>query len=170
MQTLLPLLFLVSFILLIIGLFKPQTSLWWYKGEKTRKQSGIIYGIACLGLAFASGAFFAPPKTTTTTPSVSEKPSVKILPDSIMPYATKEQIEHQFDPWNGSHIHLVKAVKKAMHDPSSFEHDQTSYIQNETTLIVTMSYRGNNAVGAKVLSQVIAEVDAKTGDILSIKQ
>lgn len=180
MQTVLALIFLIAAILLITGLFNPSRSLWWYGGDKTRKLSTIIYGIACVVIAGITGAVFAPPppiepikpiepieKQAITTPSVP-KDTIQILPDNIAPYATKEQIDNQFSSWDGSHYYTVKAVKKAMHDPKSFEHNQTSYVQNGNVLVVRMSYRGNNSLGAKVLSSVIAQVDAQSGDILSL--
>lgn len=36
-------LFLAALVLLFIGLFSPKTSLFWYKRERTRKASGLIY-------------------------------------------------------------------------------------------------------------------------------
>jgi hypothetical protein len=51
MTNLFVLLFLVSFVLLIIGLFSPDTSLFWYKKARTRKISSSIYaGILILSL------------------------------------------------------------------------------------------------------------------------
>lgn len=39
-------LMLVSLIFLFLGFFSPQKSLFWYKKEKTKKTSALIYGIA----------------------------------------------------------------------------------------------------------------------------
>ena len=44
MDNLFVLLVLASLVLLVIGLFKPTTSLFWDKKERTRKKSAIIYG------------------------------------------------------------------------------------------------------------------------------
>jgi hypothetical protein len=44
MESLLALLFLGSLILLIIGFFNPKTSLFWDKGERTKKKSRFVYG------------------------------------------------------------------------------------------------------------------------------
>lgn len=60
MEQLLGLLTLSSFALLVIGFFSPQTSLFWYKQERTKKKSALIYGIStfiCFGLI---GAFIEP--------------------------------------------------------------------------------------------------------------
>jgi hypothetical protein len=43
MYNLITILTLFVFILLVIGFFKPQKSLFWYKGERTKKQSLIFY-------------------------------------------------------------------------------------------------------------------------------
>lgn len=44
MENLFALLVLASLVLLIIGLFKPTTSLFWDKKERTRKKSSLVYG------------------------------------------------------------------------------------------------------------------------------
>jgi hypothetical protein len=44
MDNLFALLVLASLVLLVIGLFKPTTSLFWDKKERTRKKSAIVYG------------------------------------------------------------------------------------------------------------------------------
>ena len=39
-----------------------------------------------------------------------------------------KMIESQFSTWNGSHIELSRLIKDSMHDPSSYEHVETTYI------------------------------------------
>lgn len=46
MDTLFALIILASLVFLIIGIFNPNATLFWYKKEKTRTKSSIIYGIA----------------------------------------------------------------------------------------------------------------------------
>lgn len=46
MDTLFALMVLASLVLLIIGFFSPQKSLFWYKQERTGTKSATIYGIA----------------------------------------------------------------------------------------------------------------------------
>jgi hypothetical protein len=46
MDTLFALMVLASLVLLIIGFFNPQKSLFWYKQERTGTKSATIYGIA----------------------------------------------------------------------------------------------------------------------------
>lgn len=45
MDSLFILLFLASFVLLLIGLFSPKTSLFWDKKERTKKRSAFVYGV-----------------------------------------------------------------------------------------------------------------------------
>jgi predicted nucleic acid-binding Zn ribbon protein len=45
LETILVLLILANFVLLVIGLISPKTSLFWHKHERTRKKSIEIYGI-----------------------------------------------------------------------------------------------------------------------------
>jgi hypothetical protein len=46
MDSLFAFMVLASLVLLIIGFFKPQKSLFWYKKERTGTKSATIYGIA----------------------------------------------------------------------------------------------------------------------------
>ena len=39
------LLFVTSVVFLIIGFFRPQTSLFWVKGERTKKRSAMFYSM-----------------------------------------------------------------------------------------------------------------------------
>src|SRR4051812_23760007 len=65
MDKLFMLLFFAGFILLIIGLFSPQSSLFWYKKERTRKRSAQIYGIGIFILLFLIGATANPKEKVT---------------------------------------------------------------------------------------------------------
>lgn len=68
----------------------------------------------------------------------------------------RNELVHQGD---GSVIPLVKAVKLNMNDPSSFEHVKSNWhLINGTPdqFMVSMTFRGKNDYGAKVLNMVIA--------------
>lgn len=78
-----------------------------------------------------------------------------------------------FSKINGSHTSSVEAIKSSMHDPSSFEHESTSFrlVQNPTdglVLEVTTRFRGNNAFGAQVTQVVKTKVNPKTGSVLAV--
>lgn len=81
--------------------------------------------------------------------------------------ARKEKILKQFSSWDGSHRGLEKLIKKAMNDPKSFEHVETTYADKGAYILVQMKYRGKNGFGAKVLQVVNAKVDID-GNILSV--
>lgn len=54
-----------------------------------------------------------------------------------------------FSGWNGSNPEFVYAVKSTMNDPSSFEHVETRFKDNnDGTLKLFMKFRGKNAFGA----------------------
>jgi len=87
------------------------------------------------------------------------------------PLTHKQIIEKQFSKWDGSHHKLERVVKKAMHDPSSYDHAETRYGDNgDGTLTVIMKYRGKNAFGGLVLTSTTAKTDINTGTVLAIIQ
>lgn len=55
MESLIALLFLASMVLLIIGLISPNKSLFWYKNERTKKKSALIYGVLMLAFIILAG-------------------------------------------------------------------------------------------------------------------
>jgi hypothetical protein len=79
----------------------------------------------------------------------------------------KAELEKQFNLRDGSHRGVVKYVKSTMHDPSSFKHVKTGYIDEGEYLVIEMSFRGKNAFGGLVLNKVLAEVSLD-GDVLSL--
>lgn len=76
----------------------------------------------------------------------------------------------QFRSFDGSNILVVRIVKNLMHDPSSFEHINTTVYKTEDKafLDIIMIYRGKNAFGAKVVNTVKARVSLVENKILSI--
>jgi len=68
--------------------------------------------------------------------------------------------------WNNSSPDLVKAVKKSMNDPKSFEHIYTRYWNLGNQVVVKMAFRGRNAFGGVVAQKVRAEFDC-SGSLLS---
>lgn len=87
--------------------------------------------------------------------------------EQIKAEARKERIESQFSPWDGSHRGLEKIIKKAMNDPSSYEHDETSYWDRGDHLVVLTKYRGKNGFGGVVRGYVKAKTSLD-GVILEI--
>lgn len=72
-----------------------------------------------------------------------------------------------FSLWDGSHIGLVKYVKKNMNDPKSYEHVETKYKDNGTHIYINMTFRGNNAFGGKVINRIEATSDYE-GNIIKV--
>ena len=68
------------------------------------------------------------------------------------------QIDKQFSAWDGSHHELTKRIKVSMHDPASYQHVKTTYVDSEQYLIVTTTFRGKNAFGGMVKNTVKAKV------------
>jgi len=79
----------------------------------------------------------------------------------------KEQLERQFNAWDGSHRGLTKYIKDAMNDPSSYEHVKTVYWDRKDHLVVMTTFRGKNAFGGLVKNSVKAKVDL-AGNVLEI--
>ena len=71
----------------------------------------------------------------------------------------KKKIEAQFSSWDGSHRNLEKEVKSRMHNPASYKHVSTSFINVGTHLIVNTTFRGTNAFGGIVTNSMRAKVD-----------
>lgn len=92
----------------------------------------------------------------------------KIVQENQIKAKRKEKIQMQFSAWNGSHDGLKRLVKESMHDPSSFDHTETVYVDKGKYILVQMKYRGKNSFGAMVLNMVTAKVDLD-GNILSVQ-
>lgn len=75
------------------------------------------------------------------------------------PLTQEEKIKRQFSPWDGSHRQLERLVKTALHDPKSYEHVSSQYWVMKDHIIVNLSYRANNAFGAKVKEHIKAKYD-----------
>ena len=73
----------------------------------------------------------------------------------------KEDFKLQFSVWNGSHNKTVKYVKERMHNPKSFKHVETSYMDyaEKGFRIIHMKYRGTNLYNAVVTNSIWVKVD-----------
>jgi hypothetical protein len=79
-----------------------------------------------------------------------------------------ERLQRNFDPWDGSHINLVKYLKENLNDPDSYEHVDTRYWDvSDSDIVVLMKYRAKNAFGGKILGAIKARTDIN-GNILKI--
>lgn len=75
------------------------------------------------------------------------------------------KIARQFNPWDGSHRALEKAIKETMNDPDSYKHVETKYGDHGDYLTLTTKVRGKNAFGGVITSTVRARVGIDGGDL-----
>lgn len=73
--------------------------------------------------------------------------------------ARQERIEEQFSSWSGAHRNLERYIKESLHDPDSYDHDETRYVDRGDFLIVRTRFRAANAFGAQRLHSVRARID-----------
>lgn len=191
MENIFAILTLISFIFLIVGIFSPARSLFWYNQDKTRKKSTLIYG----GLLIFCFVMFGISTDSKVKAGASDKTSSKISEDvKSEPKLTavqrdsiriaeheadsifqankqaadrKEEIEKQFSAWDGAHTNLERYIKKNMNDPDSYEHIETNYWDMKDHLVVMTKFRGKNAFGGKVINTVKAKVDLQ-GNVIEI--
>jgi hypothetical protein len=139
------------------------------------------YLLAFLSILFA-GAFMNTfggtepvDKPTRVEVSVQNTPQPTRTPQptpTINPFkARQDKIKSQFSFWDGSHNTVVTLVKSAMHNPKSFEHVETTFVDGgiDYGIIVTMKYRGTNLYGAIVTNSITARVDIN-GNIIEIME
>ena len=95
---------------------------------------------------------------TTTVKSEVKKPKQKTAEE--LKKERQEKFDTCFNAWNGSHIRLTDYIKEVMNDPDSYDHDETTYRDFQSYLIVTTSFRGKNAFGGVVKNEISAKVTA----------
>ncbi|RKU23683.1 hypothetical protein C6503_02500 [Candidatus Poribacteria bacterium] len=72
-----------------------------------------------------------------------------------------EDFKLQFSMWNGSHRNTVEYVKERMHNPKSFKHVETRYVDyiEKGFRIIQMKYQGTNLFNAVVTNSIWVKVD-----------
>lgn len=117
----------------------------------------LVLCATCCGLAIQCSRFRAEAE------AVARDIERKLPPEERRRLA----ISRQFGA-DGAHREVTRAIKEAMHDPSSFVNVDTRYIDSGDDLTVTCTFRGKNGFGAVVTQTVIATVDID-GTVLSLK-
>lgn len=79
----------------------------------------------------------------------------------------EKKVRTQFSSWDGSHRNLERLINDNLNDPDSYEHDRTTFSDQESHIIIRMDYRAKNAFGALVKGHVKAKVDIE-GNIIEI--
>ncbi len=60
---------------------------------------------------------------------------------------------------DGSHRGVVRLIMRSMHDPDSYEHEETKYWDKGDYLLIRTSFRGKNRFGDLAQYRVEAKVD-----------
>lgn len=77
----------------------------------------------------------------------------------------------QFSGWDGAYRPLEKVIKESMNDEDSYKHVRTSYrilMDGTPHAIVSTTFSGTNVYAARVKQTISADVDIKTGQIITI--
>jgi len=118
----------------------------------------LIFFLIIIGIAMLSNIFDFH-RSTVTSPETT--------PTTTRTLTRQERIDRRFNVWDGSHINLENYIKKSMHNPDSYKHVETKYIDRGNHLVVFTVFRGTNAFGGIVTNSIMAKVGLE-GDILEI--
>lgn len=82
----------------------------------------------------------------------------------------QEALKLQFSPWDGSHRAAEQAIKALMHNPKSYEHVSTTYVDLGPGRGITVNtrFRGTNKFNAVVTQRATVQVD-DAGRVTSVK-
>lgn len=83
------------------------------------------------------------------------------------PPTRQEKINELFSVFDGSHRNLEKIIIDNLNDPDSYEHIETQYNDNDTSLVIQTTYTAKNALGGTVKKVIVAESDT-LGNIIRI--
>lgn len=111
-----------------------------------------------------------PKPTSTPKPTATPRPTATPTATEDPAEVRREMLESGFSFWDGSHIELTRLIKKAMNDPGSYEHVETTYIDRGDYLVVTTTFRGRNAFGALVKNSVTAHARLDGSVIAIVEQ
>ncbi|WP_392471381.1 hypothetical protein ACF3OC_08355 [Sphingobacterium cellulitidis] len=79
------------------------------------------------------------------------------------------RIERHFSNFDGSYTKFRNYIKDNLNNPSSFEHVETRYTDNnDGTVKVIMKYRGENAFGAILTKYAKCTLNISTGDFSDV--
>lgn len=95
----------------------------------------------------------------------------KMEPKSLNNKINLDAFQDKFSGWDGSYRPLEKLIKTSMNDDSSYKHISTAYnliLNKDPHAIVKTTFRGTNAYGGVVKQTVVARVDVRTGEVVSI--
>jgi hypothetical protein len=79
----------------------------------------------------------------------------------------KEKVEKQFSSWDGSHPALSRMIKENCRNPDSYEHIETRFRDDGSSIFVITKYRAENGFGGMSIGTVSARVDFD-GNVIEI--
>lgn len=130
-----------------------------------KKRKYWLWFFAIIGLIIFINIQLSTGVETSSNTSSYQSTSPSVVADRAT--LRKQAIDEQFSAWDGSHRNLERLIKSSMHDADSYEHVKTEYWDHGEILVVNMTYRGNNAFGAKILTSTKAEVSLN-GDVIKV--
>jgi hypothetical protein len=145
MENIFALMILASLVLLIIGFVSPKTSLFWDKGERTKKRSALIYGISLIVCFILFGV--TTDEKASTTSQVNSTADSKSVTTEIENVTEAESVSSQ-PVYNkmgdqievGNFSYVINSAKFAKSIGNEFSRQTADGIY----LIVNMTFRNND--------------------------
>lgn len=128
--------------------------------KKKSKASGCIMVIVALILL---GVITRLTGSGDNSASGADSTSTAYTPE---PESRSKKVQGFFSPYDGSHRGLEKSIKSSMNDPDSYDHVETRYRDDSTTILVTTKFRGKNAFGGVIVNYAKGKLDGQTGELL----
>ena len=128
------------------------------KNKTTPPKSFLIAVYSAIGLVLLLVIVIA----FTPSDETPELPKVATFSDKV---------RSQFSPLDGEHRKLKAYIKsELLTHPDSYEHLETTLFADSASndLVVTTRFTSKNDYGMAMRYQVIADVDAETGEVLKI--
>ncbi|MDI3325593.1 hypothetical protein QKW35_14535 [Pontibacterium granulatum] len=87
----------------------------------------------------------------------------------LTPTARAQAIDNLFSDKDGSNPHINLLIQSKLHEPDSYKHDITTYVDNGDHLVVTTIYTANNMFRKRVsgMAKVKLSMD---GEVISVLQ
>ena len=137
-----------------------------FSKRKTTKIMNFGFAFLVIGIVYIN--FFYVKKELTPVKARQEITDEEIQELLKTPSEhTKEDIENLLSGWDGSLPALVDYVKERLHNPDSFEHVETGFINKTDYIQMKMIYRAENGFGAIRKSAIVAKIDFY-GNIIEI--
>jgi len=133
MENLFGALILASFVLLVIGLFKPKTSLFWYKKERTRIKSFLIYLVLTIifFVLFGVSTDIEDKNGETTKTNKIEKQLTQAQKDSIAIVKAKEDNFRKIEQVKQKELEREQEIENRKSNTISARDLVSSYAANE---------------------------------------